>query len=283
MTLYEIDLPSGRRRARVDRPRRAPVAGGPAEVDRRRIGRRLVLSALALALIAVAVWEGRTFRGQAWLLSKVAARLDTTLGAGAAPAIELSRPGPYDERLGYSRQPHELERLHQDGWRVVAQARLAPLHERLVRLGMAPVYREKTQTGLTILDVEGRPFYEVRYPNRVYGDFASVPPLVAQTLTFIENRELLDRSTSPQPRGRVGPARDRGARARRRAASAPGRSAAGRQHARDADREVPPLARRAYTAGRAEKLRQIGAATLRAYRAGPTPSRCAHAASSSTT
>jgi hypothetical protein len=75
---------------------------------------------------------------------------------------------------------------------VVAQARLSPLHQRLVRLGMAPVYREKTQTGSHHPRRQRRPFYEVRYPNRVYPDFDSVPPLVAQTLTFIENRELLD-------------------------------------------------------------------------------------------
>jgi membrane peptidoglycan carboxypeptidase len=126
------------------------------------------------------------------LLSSLASKLDTRLGAGPAPPIELHQPGPYDERLGYARLPRELERLHQDGWRVVAQARLSPLHDRLVRLGMSPIYREKTQTGLEIVDARGDRLYEVRYPGRIYQDFASVPPLVTQTLTFIENRELLD-------------------------------------------------------------------------------------------
>ena len=127
MTLYPLELPSRRRRTRG--PSRTASRGidPGGGLDARRVGRWLLFPALALALIAAVVLEARTFRGQAWFFSKVASKLDTTLGAGPAPAIELRQPGPYDERLGYARLPREVERLRQDGWRVVAQARLAPL------------------------------------------------------------------------------------------------------------------------------------------------------------
>src|SRR5688572_22653663 len=119
-------MPARRRRVPLGRARSAEARRAPAGDGTQRVGRWLLVAALLVALAAAAVWEGRTFRGQAWLLSAVADRLDTTLGAGPASALELERPGPYDERLGYSRLPRELERLRQDGWRVVAQARLAP-------------------------------------------------------------------------------------------------------------------------------------------------------------
>ena len=237
-------------------------------LDARRVGRWLLLPALALAFVAAVVLEARTFRGQAWLLSSLASKLDTRLGAGPAPAIELQQPGPYDERLGYARLPRELERLHQDGWRVVAQARLAPLHERLVRLGMSPIYREKTQTGLEIIDARGDRLYEVRYPARVYQDFASVPPLVTQTLTFIENRELLDpvhvfRNPAVEWDRLATAVLGRGVALVRPGWKGHGGSTLATQL--EKSRHSPG----GRTPSGAEKLRQMATASLRAYRSGP--------------
>jgi membrane peptidoglycan carboxypeptidase len=237
-------------------------------LDARRVGRWLLLPALALAVVAAAVLEARTFRGQAWLFSSLASKLDSKLGAGPAPAIELQHPGPYDERLGYARLPRELERLHQDGWRVVAQARLAPLHERLVRFGMSPIYREKAQTGLEIIDAQGDRLYEVRYPGRVYQDFESVPPLVAQTLTFIENRELLDpvhlfRNPAVEWDRLATAVVGRGVALVRPGWKGHGGSTLATQL--EKSRHSPG----GRTPSGAEKLRQMATASLRAYRSGP--------------
>ena len=267
MTLYPLDLPARPRRSR-DRRRAAGIARPAAGLDARRVGRWLLLPAFALALIAAAVIEARTFRGQAWLFSTLAAKLDTWLAAGPAPAIELRQPGPYDERLGYARLPRELERLHQDGWRVVTQARLAPLHERLVRLGMAPIYREKTQTGLEIVDARGDRLYEVRYPGRVYDDFASVPPLVARTLTFIENRELLDpvhvfRNPAVEWDRLATAVLGRGVALVRPGWKSHGGSTLATQL--EKSRHSPG----GRTPSGTEKLRQMATASLRAYRSGP--------------
>lgn len=55
-----------------------------------------------------------------------------------------------------------------------------------------PPYAEKAQAGLDIADCRGVPIYDFRYPQRRYANFASLPPLVVQSLLFIENRDLLD-------------------------------------------------------------------------------------------
>ncbi len=52
-------------------------------------------------------------------------------------------------------------------------------------------YTEKVQAGLTLHDCRAEPFYQFKYPTHYYPDFASIPPLVIQSLLFIENRDLL--------------------------------------------------------------------------------------------
>ncbi|MGH7123662.1 MAG: transglycosylase domain-containing protein, partial [Stellaceae bacterium] len=46
--------------------------------------------------------------------------------------------------------------------------------------------------GMRLLDRDGASIYANDYPQRRYGEFAAVPPLVASTLSFIEDRHLLD-------------------------------------------------------------------------------------------
>ena len=61
---------------------------------------------------------------------------------------------------------------------------------------MTPVYRAKDQAGLVLLDRNGSVVYRQVYPHQIYPDFKSIPPIVVDTLLFIENREMLD-STHP--------------------------------------------------------------------------------------
>ena len=64
--------------------------------------------------------------------------------------------------------------------------------EELVEQGLFIPYREKSQAGLEITADNGEPLYRAAFPARVYEDFQSVPSVVANSLLFIENRELLD-------------------------------------------------------------------------------------------
>src|SRR5262249_30410739 len=113
--------------------------------------------------------------------------------SGPAPAV-LRYPdgGPHDARLGYSQVPSFLARLSSAGYVVVSQARPSPRLRQLAEWGLFPPYREKDRAGLRVTDRTGRPLHAVRFPERVYDSFDAIPPLVVDSLLFIENRDLLD-------------------------------------------------------------------------------------------
>ena len=143
--------------------------------------------------LGTAAWfEMETSTLQSGLLARYARDLTWRVEPGPNPDIRFPGDGPYDQRLGYSRMPGFIERLTGTHYRVAAQARPTPQLRDLVDFGLFPPYREKTRTGLTILDRGGGALHQARFPERVYERFDQVPPLVAQTLLFIENRELLD-------------------------------------------------------------------------------------------
>lgn len=151
-------------------------------------------AAVAACLVVVAfsaLQEMRTSSLQANFFSKEAARLTYSLGSGASHAILFPRGGPYDERLGYSGLPQYLARLHARHFAVTRQARQsAALREVVATQGYA-VYRDKRQAGLLLRDRAGAPLYSAAYPERSYKDFGAVPPIVTRTLLFIEDRYLL--------------------------------------------------------------------------------------------
>ncbi len=158
----------------------------------RRVHRLLMWSAAAITLLALALIETRS----SWLQSRVFAaacrRMTFTLGKGPSDAIRYTRTGPYDERLGYSRIPRMVARAASAGYTVEAQARASRLQLAMTDVGMHPVYREKSQAGLQIMDSEGKRLYAFRYPQRIYQDYSEIPKLVVDTVLFIENRAMLD-------------------------------------------------------------------------------------------
>ncbi len=62
----------------------------------------------------------------------------------------------------------------------------------LAKLHFYPVYHEKAQAGLKILDRDTIPLFTVRYPSRAYENFYEIPPIVVSTVLFVENRDILD-------------------------------------------------------------------------------------------
>ena len=147
-----------------------------------------VLSTVAFGIAA----ESKYFWLQSALLSRIAGQLEFELGTGPSPSIRFPVAGPYDDRLGYTDLPRFIARLGEHGYRVEQQARLSERHLAVVEQGIFPIYQQRTQAGLVLLDHGGVPLFEARFPERIYPDFESVPPLVVDTLLFIENRELLD-------------------------------------------------------------------------------------------
>lgn len=155
----------------------------------------LILASLALVILGILFFrETESSAFQADYLSRLAKDLRWTIKSGPNPALSISQAGPYDERLGYSRLPAMIPRLAGQGFQVSAQARLSPRMQELIDLGLFVPYREKSQAGLLVTDSSGRPFFKALFPGRVYENFAAVPPIVANSLLYIENRDLLDPS-----------------------------------------------------------------------------------------
>jgi membrane peptidoglycan carboxypeptidase len=145
-----------------------------------------------LGLIHLLVEETRTSKRQAAWLAGLARQLGFKVEPGPSPAIRFPGAGPYDERLGYHRLPEFVERAKSQGYAVTAQSRMSPRLLALGEDGLFLPYHEKDQAGLTLTDCRGSTLYSERYPERIYAGFDDVPPLLANALLFIENRELLD-------------------------------------------------------------------------------------------
>lgn len=153
----------------------------------------LILLFVALIIAAFLIyWEAETSTYQAHRLARLAGELNWEVKSGPSDDPHFPQSGPYDVRLGYSRLPEMLHNLVIHGFQVQAQARASARMKELVAHGLFVPYHEKTQAGLEIAAGGGRPLYRAIFPGRVYKNFEAVPSLVADSLLFIENRELLD-------------------------------------------------------------------------------------------
>jgi membrane peptidoglycan carboxypeptidase len=154
--------------------------------------RRLILAFLLVLVGWAALGEMRTSHFQAVLFSYLDRRMTHALQPGPSQAIEFPKSGPYDERFGYTRLPAFINALTAHGYAIDSQARWSPSLARFVDAGAFPIYREKDQAGLQIFDRDGDRIYDAQFPQRAYSGFADVPPLIARSLAFIEDRYLFD-------------------------------------------------------------------------------------------
>ncbi len=155
--------------------------------------RRRVIGLVLLVLIGAGIWwEARSSALQSLLFTWVASRLDFRPAPGASDSIRFPEAGPFDLRHGFTMLPKVGPSLEERGFVISSQARWSPWLLRTVDFGCYPVYPKKARSGLTLLDRQNQPLYAAAYPQRVYPDFESIPPLIVQTLLFIENRELLE-------------------------------------------------------------------------------------------
>lgn len=165
---------------------------------RRRMGRRAwwitagIAVVVVLAVAGLLLLELSSSAVQSRWLSRYARSLTFAVEPGPNPAPPASEAGPYDLRLGYARLPDFLARAQAAGFRVEAQARLSAAHQGALEHGLFPIYREKTRAGLRIVGPGGGVLHEARYPARVFDRFEDVPPVIANTLVFVEDRHLLD-------------------------------------------------------------------------------------------
>ncbi|RMT89454.1 hypothetical protein ALP39_03428 [Pseudomonas marginalis pv. marginalis] len=232
---------------------------------------RMVWLLLVIALIAAgyaAQREMRTSHWQAQKLSHLAATLGYTLEPGPSDAMVYPGDGPFDKRLGYSDLDEFLPRLLKRNYLIQSQVRFsAPLMAYTER-GLFVPYAEKIQAGLSINDCRAEPLYHFTYPQQSYQDFAAIPPVVVNSLLFIENRELLDPA---QPEANPAVDWPRFAKAAwsqiAKLLHVPGQTAGGSTLATQLEkyRHSPD----GLTLSGGEKLRQMLSASVRAYQDGP--------------
>src|SRR5712691_3683307 len=129
---------------------------------------------------------------QARYLAALGSQLSFAVEPGPSPLIRYPKTGPYDLRLGDVGLPGFLQRIRALGFAITAQAHISPRLAQVVDRGFFPMYHEKIQAGLRLFDQAGHVVYSTTVPTHVYRTFDDIPPLVVQTLLFIENRELFD-------------------------------------------------------------------------------------------
>ena len=173
-----------------------PLAGdfisSPAAPRRKRhVWRAIVWPLIALTLAIATGYELRTSALQAYLLPRYTAKVSYRLDDGPSPSIAYPRSAPFDDRLGYSRLGEFQARLEARGFEVQQQAVASPELVRLLDWGVAPPYHEPLVPGLTIHGMDGAPLYDAAKSQRWFRSFADVPPLLVDSILFIENRELL--------------------------------------------------------------------------------------------
>jgi membrane peptidoglycan carboxypeptidase len=223
---------------------------------------------LITGLVGLIAWELLSSALEAKYLAKVAQKMTWQIRPGPSDRIRYPGQGPYDLRLGYSKLPDYLARLDQAGWQIDQQARISVQMARAADLGLFLPYHEKDQAGLSLLDSDGKPLYQAKYPTRGYGRFDDIPDILVNALLYIENRELL---TEQYPTRNPAVEWDRLAQALLekgislvdRNRNVPGGSTLPTQI--EKYRHSPE----GLTASMGEKLRQMSTASLRAYLNGP--------------
>ncbi|HYN60118.1 MAG TPA: transglycosylase domain-containing protein [Rubrivivax sp.] len=224
-----------------------------------------VCLAAAAALAHVVGEELHSSRWQARWLAEQARELRFEPRASANPALRVPSNGPFDERLGYTRIPVHVQRLTDRGYAVTSQAWQSPALVEHLERGLFAPFHEKTQAGLSVLDCRAQQLYESRYPQQAFGSFDEVPPLLAATLSFVEDRGLLAEDAAPTRNPVIDPARlgravfDQILKRVDAEHSAGGGSTLATQI--EKYRHSPD----GRTAGARDKLRQIASASLRVY------------------
>jgi membrane peptidoglycan carboxypeptidase len=227
----------------------------------------LVLIALLILGFAI-VSEIRSSKLQAREFSRFAKELSYSLQPGPSDAIAYPGDGPFDKRLGYSSLDQFLPRLLKRDYLITEQAHFSPDLLAYTKRGFFVPYQEKIQSGLTITDCRGAPLYRFTYPQQLYSTFASIPPVLVNSLLFIENRDLL---ADNQPMANPAVDWPRFFKAAitqvAKMVGLPGQSAGGSTLATQLEkyRHSPD----GLTQSGSEKLRQMISASVRAYQTGP--------------
>lgn len=146
---------------------------------------------VVLAALTVLAWiESRTSILESGVFSAVGTRLHYEVLPDASSQIQFPSSGPLDSRRGYDRIPAFTGALEKSGFHIRQQARFSSALMFLSRLGIPPPFPAKSAAGLTIEDRSGARLFDASDRATGFRSYADIPPLVARSLLYIENRQL---------------------------------------------------------------------------------------------
>lgn len=228
---------------------------------------RVVVTIVAV-LLAVAWIESRTSIVESGVFSALNSRLHYAVGPDASGSIAFPGDGPLDARRGYDRIPAFASAMKRRGFAIREQSRFSSELLFLARLGIPPPFRAKTAAGLVIQDHAGATLFDSSNRPHRLADLDALPPIVARSLLYIENRQL---QTHQAPTHNPAIDWPRFAKAwalwTGRRLGLPVRMEGGSTLAVQLEKYEHTGGGRTNSAG--DKLRQIAAASLAAYRSGP--------------
>lgn len=150
---------------------------------------------LALGLTATTVLAGGMFIEYHY--SSLQAKFGRAVAEGRMGTTTLktsdtlapSAEGPYDERNGYTSGLEFRKNIEASGFTLESEHEYQ--ERKIAGLTLSQIYKRKTQTGLQISDENNHLVFDARFPRKVYTTFDEIPPIVANSLLFVENRALM--------------------------------------------------------------------------------------------
>lgn len=129
---------------------------------------------------------------QSWFLTRYAEKISYQLSDGPSKAIVFPSTGPFNVSRGYTRIPDFRNRLLTEGYVIAQQSRFSDRLMELTRFGVSPPFREDSVVGLEISDRSGGNIYDNKTGREIFKNFADIPPLIVNSLSFIEDRDLIN-------------------------------------------------------------------------------------------
>jgi membrane peptidoglycan carboxypeptidase len=154
------------------------------------VRRLAVTGAVGATIAGGAAIENHTSIIQSSLFKGMAEGKTFTETQTTSPTVAPPAAGPYDERMGYTQTLQFRQRLTERGY--VVEHENEWQERKVGPYRLYPIYNEKAQAGLHITDGNDATLFSARFPRQVYADYDSIPPVLAKSLMYVEDRQLLD-------------------------------------------------------------------------------------------
>jgi hypothetical protein len=159
-------------------------------VNQRRLKVWFRRCAIVLIIVACGYIEIRTSALQSWIFTSTNERLSFDLAAGRSSSIAFPRAAPLDERRGYSKLASFQSRLEAQGYQVTLQIKQSETTVNFINHGISPPYVALPNAGIDIRGLDGARLFRYAQSEFLFQKIDEIPPLLVQTLLFLENRDL---------------------------------------------------------------------------------------------